>query len=539
MPPSASSTNSAPRAARKRCNWPGGCRKLAPPGRKRCDDHKPGASARPPGRGPGRKKLMGRTEPRLFTPPRRPLNRKTSLGFEVIDFARAIGETLLPWQEWALIHALELNRDGSFRFRTILILVARQNGKSSLARIVTLWRLYLDGARLVLGAAQDVTQAREQWSFCLEMINACPDLKAELSGKPRHVNGDEWFRVMGGGRYKITAANEKAGRGMSADLLLIDELKTHTDWRAWGSLESTTRATPRAQTWAMSNMGGDEAVVLNRLRDKALSGTDEQLGIFEWSAPEGCEISDRQAWAQANPALGYLFDESSIESAMVGPPEVVRAETLCQAVRQLNSAINLRAWADCADPAASLQQHRERVAAVFDVAPDGGHAILVLAASLHDGRVRLQVAHAWKNTDDARAELPALLARIRPAAFGWYPGGPGAGMATTLRSLSMKYNKRPGKRGPGEPPEDGAITRVSEVCQEFADLVKAIRIAHPADPLLDAQIAGASKLQSGDGWRFTRRGDEHVNGPYACAGAVSLALTMPPARRANVRMIVA
>lgn len=529
---------SAPRAARKRCNSPEGCRKLAPPGRKRCDEHKPGAAQDPGTRGPAPKKLMGRTEPRLFTKPLRPLNRETSLGFEVIDFARAIGEELLPWQEWALIHALELNRDGSFRFRTVLIVVARQNGKSKLARIVTLWKLYIDGAQMVLGAAQDVTQAREQWSFCLDAVRGCPDLAAEL-GQVRHVNGDEWFRIAGGGRYKITAANEKAGRGMSADLLVIDELKTHADWRAWGSLESTTRARPRAQTWAMSNMGGDEAVVLNRLRDQALAGADTQLGIFEWSAPEGCELHDKQAWAQSNPALGYLFGESSIQAALVGPPEVVRAETLCQAVRQLNGAIDLRAWADCADPAASLQQHRERVAAVFDVAPDGQHAILILAASLHDGRVRLQVARAWKNTDDARRELPALLDAIKPAAFGWYSGGPGAGMATTLRPLAAKYNKRPGKRQPGDPPDDGVIAKPAEVCQEFADLVKALRIAHPADPLLDAQIAGASKLQSGDGWRFTRRGEEHVDGPYAAAGAVSLALTMPPVKRARIRMIVA
>jgi hypothetical protein len=457
----------------------------------------------------------------------------------VIDFARLIGETLLPWQEWALIHALELNRDGSFRFRTVLILVARQNGKSSLARIVTLWRLYVDGAKLVLGAAQDVTQAREQWAFCLEMIGRCPELAAELEGKPRHVNGDEWFRVAGGGRYKITAANDKAGRGMSADMLLIDELKTHTDWRAWGSLESTTRARPRAQTWAMSNMGGDEAVVLNRLRDRALSEADPQLAIFEWSAPEGCELSDRQAWAQANPALGHLFGESSIESALAGPAEVVRAETLCQAVRQLNGAINLKAWGDCADPAASLEQHRQRIAAVFDVAPDGKHAILVLASPLDDGRVRLQVAAAWDSTEAARAALPALLERIKPTAFGWFPGGPGAGMATTLRALGMKYNKRPGKRETGAPPEDGSITgaRVCEVCQEFADMVKALRVAHPADPLLDDHVGGASKLKSGDGWRFTREGEAHVNGAYACAGAVSLALTLPAVKHPRVRMI--
>src|SRR5262245_1903413 len=136
MPPSASSQGSAQRAGRKRCTR-ASCRKLAPAGRKRCDDHKPGASGNPAKRGPAgpkrppaRPRLLGRTEPRLFTPPLRPLNRKTSRGFEVIDFAKMIGEPLLPWQEWAVIHALELNPDGTYRFRTVLILVARQNGKS-------------------------------------------------------------------------------------------------------------------------------------------------------------------------------------------------------------------------------------------------------------------------------------------------------------------------------------------------------------------------------------------------------------------------
>jgi hypothetical protein len=38
------SSSSAQRAKRNRCNSPEGCRKLAPPGRKRCEDHKPGRS---------------------------------------------------------------------------------------------------------------------------------------------------------------------------------------------------------------------------------------------------------------------------------------------------------------------------------------------------------------------------------------------------------------------------------------------------------------------------------------------------------------
>jgi hypothetical protein len=517
MPPSASSPSSGLHAGRKRCTEDG-CRKLAPSGRKRCEDHKPGspdATASP--------KLLGKTEPRLLTPPLRPLTRKTTLGFEVIDFARLIGEELMPWQEWVLIHALELNPDDSFRFRTILVLVARQNGKSTLARIMTLWRLYIDGALLVLGAAQDVSQAREQWDFCIKMIRACPELDAELDGEPRRVNGDEQFRIAGGGRYKITAANDKAGRGLSVDLLIIDELKTHRDWRAWGALESTTRARPRAQLWAMSNMGGEEAVVLNRLRDQALAGGSPLTGIFEYSAPDGCELDDREAWAQANPALGYKITESSIESSMGANPQTFRAETLCQRVDQLEGAIDIAAWNDCADGSGTLDGHRDRIAACLDIAPDGQHVTLAVAAMLDDGRVRVEIAAAWPDTDAARAELPGKLDRIKPIGIGWFPAGPAAAFASLLRG-------RPGIM-------DLSGGKVTEACQELADLTRAGRVIHPGDPLLDSHIRGASKLGSGDGWRFTRKGGGHVDAAYAAAGAVKLAQELPPPKRARVRMI--
>lgn len=77
-------------------------------------------------------KHYGRTEPRLWTKPLRELTPDTSLGFEVIDYARQILHIeLYPWQQWLLIHALELLEDGiTYRYRRIIVLVGRQNGKT-------------------------------------------------------------------------------------------------------------------------------------------------------------------------------------------------------------------------------------------------------------------------------------------------------------------------------------------------------------------------------------------------------------------------
>lgn len=79
--------------------------------------------------------MKGVTEPRVFTPPLRELTPETTLGFACVEYARTIlKKTLYPWQEWALIHSLEIigDLDGEwrFRFRTVLFLISRQNGKA-------------------------------------------------------------------------------------------------------------------------------------------------------------------------------------------------------------------------------------------------------------------------------------------------------------------------------------------------------------------------------------------------------------------------
>jgi hypothetical protein len=488
------------------------------------------------------KKLLGKTIPRWYTPPLRPLNRRTSLGYEVADFAEITGEPLLPWERWAAIHALELLPDGTFRFRVILIKVARQNGKSHLKRTISLWRMFMYPRCRVLGVAQEVGLAREQWNLAQDTIHGSPDLAAEFA-RARNVNGDEMFWLANGSRYAIKAASRKAGRGGSNDEVNIDELREQRNWDAWAALFHTTMARANSQIFCMSNEGDDESVVLNQLTEAAMSGRDPSICLLDWSGEPGCELDDWAQIAQANPGLGYIISPSAIRSALAtDPPEIYRTEVLCQRVQNLDGAIDLQAWQACKDPAGTMDGLRQRLAACFDMAPDGKHATLAAAALLADGRPRIEIVKAWASSDEARAELPELLARVKPAVFGWYPTGPAAALAPVLRPYALQVNKRHTKHQPGEPPEDGAIagTRVAEACQGLADLARGRGLVHPADPLLDAHIAGASKLPSGDGWRFTRRGGPqqgHVDAAYAAAGAVHLAQTMPPPKRARIRML--
>lgn len=519
------------------------------------------------------RKLLGKTQPRLWTPPLRKLTRATSHGYSVIDFAEAIGEPFLPWQKWLAVHAMEVMPDGTPRFRVIVVLVARQNGKSSLKRTISLWRLYVDGAKLVLGVAQDVSLAREQWQMSIDTIEASPDLAPDLI-QTRRVNGDEWFKLReeldardedwdkweaareieygddeydesftteGGGRYKIAASNRKAGRGLSVDELNIDELREQRNWAAWSALYFTTMARPDSQIWCMSNAGDDDSVVLNSLRESALAGRDPRIGLFEWSAPDNCELDDWDAIRQANPSLGHTISAADLRTSIAATPNpnVVRTEILCQKVDQLDGAIDYAAWKSLSDAAGTMNAHKDKLAACLDAAPDGEHWTLSVAGKLADGRPRIELVKDWTSVADVRKELGAELAKIKPRAFGWFSIGPAAELASVIRPLALKINKHHGERGDLEIPEDGTITgsRVSEACMEFSGLVRGRSLVHAGQELLDSQVRGAGKLTTGDGWRFTRRGEGHCDSAYSAAGAVYVLLRMPEPKRPGMRMI--
>lgn len=353
-------------------------------------------SATSPAR-PERKRRVGSTTPRVFTPPLvtgEPgpcgcgcaLTPDTSLGFAIVDFATDVLLIALhPWQRWLLIHMMELLPDNSLRFRTVVVLVARQNGKSLVSRVVALWFLYVYGVALVLGTAQDLDTAEDVWQGAVDLVEELdeddeplrPDLYDLLHDVVK-VNGKKALVIdrppgMTGKptrRYKVKAANRRAGRGLSGDLIMLDELREHQSWDAWGAITKTTMARAFALVLCLSNAGDATSVVLRylRLKGHASAGdpdglnadatadalkpdTDpdpdaeddedewddeelvDDLFLAEWSAPPGCSVKDRDGWAQANPSMNHPngISERTIASACGTDPEhVFRPEVLCQ-----------------------------------------------------------------------------------------------------------------------------------------------------------------------------------------------------------------
>lgn len=495
---------------------------------------------------------IGSVEPRLWTPPLRDLTPDTSFGYEVIKFAEWIGVPLDPWQQWLVIHAGELLTDGRPRFRTLLVLVARQNGKTTLLRVLSLFWLFVDlvdeaspvAPATILGTSSKLDYAKESWELAVATARAHKVLREEVpKDGVRKSNGEQTLSTIYSTRYKISAANDDAGRSLTIHRLVLDELRQHKDWVCWAAATNTTNAVRGAQIWAISNQGGDDAVVLDSLRTSAISFIetgegDYRHGLFEYSSPVGSDPTDLAALAQANPNLGHRIDVDAIIGEAVRAKEAggeqlaaFRTEVMCMRVPRTNPAIDPDAWdAAGTDEPLDLAAHRDRVALCADVALDGRHATLA-AAALVDGVVHVETIAAWSGlgcTRAMRAELPDHVARVRPARFGWFPQGPAAAVAADLAKPKDKRRRPWPPRGV----KVEAITAdLPAACMGLAEQVIAGDLRHARDPMLTAHVQASQKLPRGEGqFVFTRTGADAIDGAYALAGAVHIARTMPPPR---------
>lgn len=513
--------------------------------------------------------LRGVTEPRVWTPPLRELTPDTTLGYACIEFSRdVLGIEPLPWQAWLLVHALEVvgdfDGDWRLRFRVVLVLVARQNGKTYVSMLLSLFFLYVLGVSLILGTAQDLAQAEETWEAALNAARDNWELAAEIE-KVLQGKGSKELRLQGWRRYKVATPNDKNTRGKSCELVLLDELRTHQTFDAWNAASKTIKARRSAVVWCISNAGNGLSVVLRHLRMQAhksigdpdgivaaAAGSEpaepnademaalESMGIFEWSAPPGCDVWDRSAWAQANPSLGYGFlDESAIAiDAASDTEDGFRAEDLCQWVTTaVAPPFPAGSWEAGVDPD-SIVAKDSPVAFGIDVSADRRHVSIAACGERPDHEWHVELVEyrdglGWVMDWFAR-RVHRYGGRMRVALQGG--AAPSASLADILAGVD------------GVEVTEAKGAKVGAWCSRMWDAVAAldpnadgrsegttgegagvVPVRHVAQPMLDLAAAVAVTRPMGDGaWTWSRdRSCEDVSPLVAATMAFGLA-TDPP-----------
>ena len=363
--------------------------------------------------------MKGSTEARIFTPPARKLTPDTSLGFAAIEYAkRILGKTLIPWQEWALIHSLEivgdLNGSWKFRFRTVLFLVSRQNGKTVLSEIIASFFQNVLQVPSIFGTSLSLDKAEEVWEAVIQDQEASPDLASDIDRVSR-TNGGKRLILKGNRSYKVGAPTRRAGRGDSNDLVMLDEVRELRDYEVWSAAVASTNAKPNGIVMCFSNAGDPDSVVLRQLRATAIERIEgkkaddyggevdgDTLGLFEWSAPDDAETDDMEALAMANPSLGYgyLTERALLSNRSTFPENKFRSECMCQQVETiLPEPFPDGAWKAGIDPSSFISADSELWFGI-DLSNDRRWLSIGVAGQREDGQwhveaVKRSVGYEW------------------------------------------------------------------------------------------------------------------------------------------------
>jgi phage terminase large subunit-like protein len=342
--------------------------------------------------------LRGATEPRVHSP----LLKGKSRYKEILDMVdRLKMDKLMPYQEFVLKDMMAVNAKGSYRRKTSLLLISRQNGKSHLGRVRVIWGMFYGGEKKVIIMSANRATSLMLFREIAWIIESTPELKA-MTKAIRYANGGERIELLNGSTLDVISDNSSSPRGRTADFLWIDEIREISE-EGYKAAVPVTRARANAQTLLTSNAGDHFSSVLNGLVERAKDYPPETFGYYEYSAPQYCKIditSDyfwRKVVAPSNPALGYIITKESIEEAIAtNPIEQTRTETLCQWIDSLQSPWPHGVLEETSDNTLEMSVGAYTVFA-FDVSPSRRNGSLVAGQILPDGRIGIGILETYSS----------------------------------------------------------------------------------------------------------------------------------------------
>lgn len=466
--------------------------------------------------------LLGSETPRI----RSKLHDLPSRGQELIDFADSIGIPLLPWQKWASMEAHKVKPDGRWASPLVTIVVARQQGKTTLMKIRALAGLFLWQDGLQIGTAHRLTTSLETFRDLVRIIEENESLAKQVK-RIRWAHGSEEIELQGkfgGGRYMVKAGGS-AARGISKpETVFVDETRELKDESTWASLRYTMMAAKNPQLWTLSNAGDQHSVVLNALRERGMSASPtDDIAYYEWSSNYE-KIDDTPAFwkgaAMANPALGHTVHIDNIRAVLNDPPDVVKTEVLCRWVATISAAIPAEEWNQCAEEGLELDPEKTTWLGI-DVSPNRRDAALVAAQQIDDERFFVKLLHTWHNPinldDRAVANDIAPYTKAYPVETVAYSKRTASAIAARLVPAGIPISDI-----------DGAL--YGQACDELLGAITSKRLRHdPKQTELSKQILSAARLPFGDGgWTIGRRASQSTVCATVATALVTHYATRPP-----------
>jgi phage terminase large subunit-like protein len=466
------------------------------------------------------KPLRGALKPRLHSP----WLKGETKGTQISELAERIGQPLLDWQKLILDDMCTVSKDGMFIRKTNLLLIARQSGKSHLARMRCLAGLFMFGEKDILIMSSNRAMAMKSFNIMADIIERNDWMRAQLKdGDPkkgiRRTNGDERIILANGAQLEVAAATSDGARGRTADFLWIDELREVSS-AAMDAAKSVTLARMNSQRLFTSNAGDAYSTELNSLHEACKNYPPKSLGYYEYSAPDFCDIWDKNAWALANPSMGYLISVEAIEETIASSTaDAARTETLCQWISALNCPFSTEILENSSDSTLEMAVGAYTVFG-FDVSPSRRNGSLVAGQLLPDGRIGIGILETY-SSQVAIDELK-MAASIKGWADIYKPRLVCFDKYATQTIADRLSNS-------GVMVEDVSGQQFYKACGDLLEGLTNLRVVHNGQKSLIEQFQNTAAKQNDSAWRIIkRRSSGDISAPISLAMVVSKLMIPQP-----------
>lgn len=244
--------------------------------------------------------------------------------------------TLSPWQQFFLWVLFGWKRaDGTRRFRTAWLEVARKNGKSTLAAGLALLLLVADheaGAE-VYSVATKKDQAKIVWGEAERMVKASPELRTRVATLRNNLSV-----VATHSKLEPLSSDENTLDGLNPHGAIADEVHAWRNRLLWDVMETATGSRRQPLLIAITTAGFDRTSVAfenHEYAQKVLQGLvpDDSFFALIYAIDDEDRWEDEACWPKANPNLGVSVKVDDLRRKAVKAKEMPAAQN---ALRRLH-----------------------------------------------------------------------------------------------------------------------------------------------------------------------------------------------------------
>lgn len=454
--------------------------------------------------------------PAKYSPPRD--ETLATIGPQVAVVSAALGHPFMPWQDQVANTAGELHptRPGEYRYKTVVLTVPRQAGKTTLLQAVKVHRALVRPRTAVWMTAQTGKDARKRWRDLVETVtDRSSPLRSKV--KPYKAGGAERLDFVNGSFIAPFAPVPKSMHGETPPLVTLDEVWAYDQAQGdalMAAIPGSQIAVPDRQLWIVTTMGSQFSHWWNALVTKHRHNTSDDTAYFEWSADEALAETDPAGddTLSFHPAVGHTqrIEDLRAEHDREPNPANYRRSFLNLTTATDNTIADLAAF--------------DRLVTEGDAAPPRGS--LVLGYAVAEQRAGGAIWGAWDDAGTTRLVTLATdtgAAWIVPAVLQLVAAHSPQVVAANDTPATRTVTDEIARAGVSVKPV--AARDYATHCTDLLGRIKDGRLGHdaggpePGDPLRDAlAVAGLGPVAGGLG--FTER---HSRGPIESAQAAAIA----------------